>query len=80
MQFEILRFTQDDIEEAIVGLDGLQEIIVPFLLKQDHEGRGVEDAEKFKQHIMLAKHALVLMGVISAGDGKSHESEAEEKH
>lgn len=73
-EIEMCKFTPEDIDEAIVGLDGLQKIIVPLLLKTNHENMGREDAEQFKKHITLAKHALIAMGdvlkKIMAGDGR----------
>jgi hypothetical protein len=60
-KFEICAFSPEAIEEAIDGLDGLQSIIIPFLLDQNHEGLGESDAEECKKHLMMGKHALILM-------------------
>lgn len=59
---EISKFTPNEIDEAIDGLDDLQEIIVPMLRKVNFEGMAEEDVKQFKRHIMLAKHALIAMG------------------
>ena len=61
-KIEISKFTSNEIDEAIDGLDGLQEIIVPMLRKANFDGMTEEDVQKFKRHIMLAKHALIAMG------------------
>lgn len=59
---EICRFKPEEIDEAIEGLDDLQDIIVPVLLKINGDNMGEQDAETFKRHIILAKHALIMMG------------------
>ena len=59
---ELCEFKPEEIDEAIGGLDGLQEIIVPFLRKVNGDGMGEQDAQQFQRHIMLAKHALIAMG------------------
>lgn len=59
---EIVKFTPKEIDEAIEGLDGLQEIIVPMLRKANFEGMAEQDIQQFKKHIMMAKHALIAMG------------------
>ena len=59
---EICEFKPEEIDDAIDGLDGLQDIIVPLLLKTNHDSMGEQDAETFKRHITLAKHALIMMG------------------
>jgi NTP pyrophosphatase (non-canonical NTP hydrolase) len=61
-KLEICQFKPEEIDEVIESLDGLQEIIVPFLTNQNYEGMGERDAEQFQRHIMLAKHALIAMG------------------
>ncbi len=60
--FEIAEFERDDIDDAIGGLDALQDILVPFFKVQNFEGLGEEDAQMFVRHVTLAKHALILMG------------------
>lgn len=60
--FEICQFRPEAINEAIEGLDGLQKIIVPFLRSENFEGIAEQQIQQFKQHIMLAKHALIAMG------------------
>jgi hypothetical protein len=59
---EIAKFSPEEINEAIDSMDALQEIVVPFLKKQNYEGMGEQDIKQFKRHIMLAKHALIAMG------------------
>ena len=59
---EIVRFTPKEIDEAIEGLDGLQQIIVPILRKSNVDGMAEQDIQQFKRHIMMAKHALIVMG------------------
>ena len=61
-KIEISKFTPNEIDEAIDGLDDLQDIIVPMLRKANFEGMAEEDVQQFKRHIMLAKHALIAMG------------------
>lgn len=58
---EIVKFTAKEIDEALEGLSGLQEIIVPMLKKLNHEGMAEQDIQQFKKHIKMAKHALVAM-------------------
>lgn len=58
---EVCKFTSDEIDEAIEGLDGLQRIIVPLLKKQSPD-MAEKDIQQFKRHIMMAKHALITMG------------------
>ena len=57
---EICEFKPEEIDEAIEGLDGLQKIIVPILMRSSSTPE--QDAQQFVRHIMLAKHALVAMG------------------
>lgn len=60
---EICQFRPEEIDEAIEGMDGLQEILVPVLRKAMGNGNGTEqDIQQFQRHVMLAKHALVAMG------------------
>lgn len=59
---EIVKFTPKEIDEAIEGLDGLQQIIVPILRKSNVDGMAEQDIQQFKRHIMMAKHALIAMG------------------
>jgi len=40
---EVVRFTPEEIDEAIEGMDGLQEIIVPLLRKINLEGMAEQD-------------------------------------
>lgn len=58
---EAVKFTPKEIDEAIEGLSGLQEIIVPLLRNANFEGMSEEDIRMFKKHITMAKHALVAM-------------------
>ena len=60
---EICQFQPEEIGEAIEGMDGLQEILVPILRKAMGNGNGTEqDVQQFQRHVMLAKHALAAMG------------------
>ena len=60
---EICQFQPDEIDEAIEGMDGLQEILVPILRRASRNGNGTEqDIKQFQRHVMLAKHALGAMG------------------
>lgn len=60
---EICQFHPEEIGEAVEGLDGLQQILVPLLRKAMKNGNGTEqDIQQFQRHVMLAKHALVAMG------------------
>lgn len=59
---EICAFKPEEIDDAIEGLDGLQEIIVPMLRKANYEGMAEQDIQQFRRCIMLAKHALIAMG------------------
>jgi len=61
-KMEIVEFTKMEIDEAIEGLGGLQEIIVPILRKFNFSGMAEQDIQQFKKHIVMAKHALVAMG------------------
>lgn len=64
---EVCKFTMEEIAEAIVGLDGLQAIIGPFLLNLNHDGMGREDADQCAKHLMMGKHALnMLLEVMGA--------------
>ena len=58
---EVMKFTPKEIDEAIEGMDGLQEIIVPMLRKANFEGMAEQDIRQFKKHITMAKHALIAM-------------------
>ena len=58
---EVVKFTSKEINEAIEGLSGLQEVIVPILKKTNFEGMGEQDIRQFKKHITMAKHALIAM-------------------
>jgi len=64
---EVARFTPEEIDEAIEGMDGLQEIIVPLLRKINLEGMAEKDIQELKKHIMMAKHALIAMGEYMEG-------------
>ena len=59
---EVVKFTPQEIDEAIEGLDGLQEVIIPLLRKANYQGMAEQDIRQFKRHIMMAKHALIAMG------------------
>lgn len=59
---EICEFHPEEINETIEALDGLQKLIVPLLRSANYEGMGEEDVQAFIRHIMLAKHAVILMG------------------
>lgn len=60
---EICQFRPEEIGEAIEGMDGLQQVVVPVLRRAMMNGRGTEeDVQQFLRHIMLAKHALIAMG------------------
>ena len=59
---EICQFRPEEITEAIEGMDGLQEILVPVLRRSVINGNGTEqDIQQFQRHVMLAKHALIAM-------------------
>ena len=58
---EICAFEPDEIGEAIAGLNGLQDIIVPILKDINYESKSENDALRFQRHIMMGKHALGLM-------------------
>ena len=59
---ELCEFKPEEIDEAIEGLDGLQEIIVPILRRENYQGMSDQAIQQFQRHIMLAKHALIAMG------------------
>ena len=59
---EIAQFKPEDIDNAIAGMDGLQQIIVPVLRRLNYEGMSEQDIRQFQRDITLAKHALVAMG------------------
>lgn len=67
---EICKFSPSEIDEAIEGLDGLQQIIEPILRTVNHDGLAEQAVEQFKRHIMLAKHALIAMGDFLEGTMK----------
>lgn len=71
---EISEFRPEEIDEAIDGLDGLQEIIAPVLRKLNVDGMGEQDVQQFVRQLTLAKHALIAMGNFL--EGKITESEA----
>ena len=52
---EVVRFTPEEIDEAIEGMDGLQEIIVPLLRKINLEGMAEQDIQQFKKHIKACR-------------------------
>ena len=59
---EICQFHPEEIGEAIEGMDGLQEILMPVLRNAVGNGNGTEqDIQQFQRHVMLAKHALIAM-------------------
>lgn len=60
---EICQFRPEEIDEAIEGMDGLQQILEPVLRRSVINGNGTEqDVRQFQRHVMLAKHALIAMG------------------
>ena len=59
---EIVAFKPEEIDEAIEGLDSLQQIIIPVLVNNTTPPMATIAAEQFVRHITLAKHALVAMG------------------
>lgn len=61
IMLEIAEFKPEDIDGAIEGMDGLQQIIVPLLRKANYQGMAEQDIQQFLRHITLAKHALVAM-------------------
>lgn len=62
---EICQFTPEDIGDAIAGLDGLRDILVPVLDRAMDGGHGSrEDVQQFIRHLTLAKHALAAMADI----------------
>lgn len=62
---EICQFRPEEIDEAIEGMEGLQEILVPVLRKAVGNGNGTEqDIQQFQRHVMLAKHALGALGAL----------------
>jgi hypothetical protein len=58
---EVCKFTTEEIDEAVEGLDGLQQLIVPFLKSQNYENMGEQDAKDCEKHLMMGKHALILL-------------------
>jgi len=61
VNMEVVKFTPQEINEAIEGLGALQEIIVPILKKNNFDDMADQDIQQFKKHIMMAKHALIAM-------------------
>lgn len=59
---EICQFKPEEINEAIEGMDELQQIIVPVLRSIEYDGKQEQGIQQFQRHIMLAKHALIAMG------------------
>jgi hypothetical protein len=72
-KIEICKFDKAEINEAIEGLDGLREIIVPFLRSANYEGMAEQDVQQFKRHITIAKHALIVMGNFLEGKTRGKE-------
>ena len=68
---EICEFKPEEIDDAISGMDGLQQIIVPMLRKANYQGMAEQDIQQFLRHITLAKHALVAMGNFLEGQMKA---------
>lgn len=60
--FEITQFRPDEIDEAIEAMDGLRDVIIPFLRSLNGDGMGEQDAQQCVRHLTLAKHALIAMG------------------
>lgn len=60
-KIEICTFSDDEIEDAVEGLEGLQHLIVPWFKEQNFEDMGEQDAEDCKKHLMMGKTALILM-------------------
>jgi hypothetical protein len=60
-KIEVCKFTPEEIEEAVEGLSGLQELIVPWLKSQNYECMGEQDAKDCEKHLMMGKHALALL-------------------
>ena len=58
---EICKFTQEEIADAVLGLDGLSKLLPPLLLQQNLDGMGKQDAEECKKHLTMGKHALILL-------------------
>lgn len=64
--------TPEEFDKTIEGLSGLAPIIVPFLLKHNFEGLGIEDAAEFNLDLQIATDAVIeikqqVYGVESAG-------------
>lgn len=68
---EICEFKPEEIDDAISGMDGLQQIIVPMLRKANYQGMADQDIQQFLRHITLAKHALLAMGDFLEGQMKT---------
>ncbi len=47
-----------DTEKAIIGMQGLKEVLPPLLLKINYEGLGKEDALELSEHLDLAIQSL----------------------
>lgn len=58
MEVTVGGYALEDIERAVQGMTGLEQIIVPLLLEINHEGMGQEDVEEFKLHLQIARDAL----------------------
>lgn len=59
---ELEKFSAQEIDSAIEGLDQLEPIIGRVLRGINYEGKGKSDAEEFARHIRIAKVALITMG------------------
>ena len=64
---EICEFKPQDIDDAISGMDGLQQIIVPMLRKANYQGMAEQDIQQFLRNITLAKHPSSPWGIFSKG-------------
>lgn len=64
----ICKFNREEIDEAMDGLNGMRELIVPFFRVANLEGVGEQDAKEFTRHIEIALCALAVMGTILDGD------------
>lgn len=58
---EICKFTPEEIEEAVCGLDGLSRILPKQFMRLNVDGQGKEDAEQVRKHLNMGKHALLLL-------------------
>lgn len=55
---DFLTLTESDFDKTILGISALSAIVAPFLLKMNHDGKGLKDVAEFTLDLQIAADAL----------------------